>query len=87
MGFGVYYMFHAIRRGFSKAMMLAGTATFGVVFGRIPRRSSTDQDAGKIVSLAQPVFRSATSESHGVHLVCHPRERRDSSGTGTDPDV
>ena len=79
-------MFHAIRRDFSKAMMLAGTAPFGVC-GRIPHRSSTDQDAGYIVSLAQPVFRSATSESHGVHLACHPRERRESSGTGTDPDV
>ena len=80
-------MFHAIRRYFSKAIMLAVTATFGVC-GRIPGRSSTDQEAGDIVSLAQPVFRSATSESHGVHFACHPRERRDESlGTGTDPDV
>ena len=69
-GFGVYYMFHAIRRYFSKAIMLAGTATFRVC-GRIPRRSSTNLEAGDIVSLAQPVFRSATSESHGVHFACH----------------
>ena len=65
-------MFHAIRRYFSKAIMLAGTATFRVC-GRIPRRSSTDQGAGDIVSLAQPVFRSATSESHVVHFACHPQ--------------
>ena len=79
-------MFHAIRRYFSKAIVLAGTAPFRAC-GRIPRRRSTDLEAGNIVSLIQPVFRSATSESHGVHLACHPRERHESSGTETDSDV